>query len=113
MVSALGQAVESRGDRRFHHGTEDHTNKDEDFYSNVEPFASYERGTKLPYNLFTAHLIFGFFTNARQVFTQRVNLWRDSEEARHLLHLAAPIIGRIACALEGIKGVRVWHDQAL
>jgi hypothetical protein len=48
-----------------------------------------------------------------QVFTQRVNLYRTSAEAAQLLKLAAPVIGSLARALEGIDGVRVWHDQAL
>lgn len=46
-----------------------------------------------------------------QVFVQRLNLWQDSPEMKALiLH---PEIGRMCCELEGIDGIRVWHDQTL
>jgi len=45
------------------------------------------------------------------VFTQRLNLWRISDVVkRYMLH---PDLGRMACQLAGVEGLRVWHDQAL
>ena len=46
-----------------------------------------------------------------KVFIQRINLWKDNEKVRRLM--LDPRIGRLACELEGIDGIRVWHDQAL
>ena len=46
-----------------------------------------------------------------RIFTQRLNLWRISEVVR--CYLQAERLGRLLCDLEGIDGVRVWHDQAL
>ena len=46
-----------------------------------------------------------------QVFIQRVNLWMDSEWMKRLI--LDPRIGKIACDLEGVDGMRVWHDQTL
>jgi phytanoyl-CoA hydroxylase len=46
-----------------------------------------------------------------KVFVQRVNLWKDSEEVRRLIH--DPRMGRMATELTGNDGFRVWHDQAL
>ncbi len=45
------------------------------------------------------------------VFLQRTNLWQTHEPVRPLI--LDPRIGRMCCELEGIDGVRVWHDQAL
>jgi hypothetical protein len=46
-----------------------------------------------------------------KVFTQRLNLWRLNDTIkRYMLH---PDLGKMICELEGIEGVRVWHDQAL
>jgi len=46
-----------------------------------------------------------------RVFIQRINLWQDNPEVKKLI--LNPEIGRMCCELEGIKGIRVWHDQAL
>jgi ectoine hydroxylase-related dioxygenase (phytanoyl-CoA dioxygenase family) len=46
-----------------------------------------------------------------KVFVQRINLWMDCPNMRALI--LDPGIGRMACDLEGIEGVRVWHDQTL
>ncbi len=46
-----------------------------------------------------------------KVFTQRINLWRDSDEVKRLI--LDPGIGRMATELTGNDGFRVWHDQAL
>ncbi len=45
------------------------------------------------------------------VFIQRLNLWQDNTRVRRLV--LDWRIGRLACDLEGLDGVRVWHDQAL
>jgi phytanoyl-CoA hydroxylase len=49
-----------------------------------------------------------FYAN---VFIQCVRLADSSEPMRDLIY--DPRIGKLACELEGIDGVRVWHDQAL
>ncbi len=96
--------MEERGQRRFHYGTEDHTNENEDFYS------------KVPSNNISAcdaNRIPPLLSPLRKVFQQRVNLWKTSPEAAQLLKAAAPVVGRVAANLEGVPAVRVWHDQAL
>jgi len=49
-----------------------------------------------------------FYNN---VFIQRVNLWQDNPKWKRLI--LNPGIGRMCCDLEGIDGIRVWHDQTL
>jgi ectoine hydroxylase-related dioxygenase (phytanoyl-CoA dioxygenase family) len=46
-----------------------------------------------------------------RVFTQRLNLWRIDDVVRS--YIARPELGRMLCELEGVEGVRVWHDQGL
>ncbi len=46
-----------------------------------------------------------------KVFIQRLNLWQDSLKVRKLILDSR--IGKIACDLEGVDGMRIWHDQAL
>ncbi|MBI2191853.1 MAG: phytanoyl-CoA dioxygenase family protein [Planctomycetes bacterium] len=45
------------------------------------------------------------------VFIQRLNLWKDNPTMRRLI--LDPRIGKMACDLEGIDAIRVWHDQTL
>ena len=45
------------------------------------------------------------------VFTQRLQLWTDSADMRELM--LDPCIGKMACELAGVEGIRIWHDQAL
>ena len=45
------------------------------------------------------------------VFTQRVNLWMSHSGVRELMLDAR--IGKMATQLEGVDGIRIWHDQAL
>lgn len=45
------------------------------------------------------------------VFIQRLNLWQDDLAVRALL--LDERIGKMCCDLEGIDGIRIWHDQAL
>ena len=46
-----------------------------------------------------------------RVFLQRLNLWRISATVRK--YLLGPELGQMLCRLEGIDGIRVWHDQTL
>jgi ectoine hydroxylase-related dioxygenase (phytanoyl-CoA dioxygenase family) len=46
-----------------------------------------------------------------RVYTQRLNLWAISEKVKS--YLQDPKLGKMLCELEGIDGIRVWHDQAL
>ena len=46
-----------------------------------------------------------------RVFTQRVNLWQTDGAVKSLLFEDA--LGRFAGQLAGVKGLRIWHDQAL
>ena len=46
-----------------------------------------------------------------QAFIQVCNLWRDSERVRELAF--SKRLARIAAELLGVRGVRMWHDQAL
>ena len=45
------------------------------------------------------------------VFVQRVNLWQDNPDVKRLI--LDPRLGKMAAALAGVDGVRIWHDQAL
>lgn len=45
------------------------------------------------------------------VFLQRINLWMDNPKVRQLI--LDPRIGKLAADLEGVNGIRVWHDQIL
>ena len=45
------------------------------------------------------------------VFIQRVNLWMDNPRMKELI--LDERIGKMACELEGIDAIRVWHDQTL
>ncbi|MBT4101626.1 MAG: phytanoyl-CoA dioxygenase family protein [Gemmatimonadetes bacterium] len=46
-----------------------------------------------------------------KVFTQRLNLWMDHDGVRQLM--LDPRLGQMAATLEGVDGIRIWHDQAL
>jgi phytanoyl-CoA hydroxylase len=46
-----------------------------------------------------------------RVFKQRLNLWRINATVKK--YMLSPAIGEMICALEGVDGMRVWHDQAL
>jgi phytanoyl-CoA hydroxylase len=48
---------------------------------------------------------------ALKVLSQHVNLWQDDERVR--LFCLDPRLGRLACRLAGIGGVRIWHDQTM
>ena len=45
------------------------------------------------------------------VFLQRINLWKINATVKE--YLLAPELGQVLCALEGIDGIRLWHDQTL
>ncbi len=46
-----------------------------------------------------------------RVFTQKLNLWRIDETVKR--YMLSPELGRMVSSLAGVKGMRVWHDQAL
>jgi len=46
-----------------------------------------------------------------RVFIQRINLWMDNDAVKELM--LDPRIGKLASDLEGVGGMRIWHDQAL
>jgi len=46
-----------------------------------------------------------------RVFIQSLNMWQESDRIKDLV--LDPRIGRMCCELEGIDGIRVWHDQTL
>lgn len=46
-----------------------------------------------------------------RVFLQRINLWRINETIRR--YVMDPDLGQMLCELEGVEGIRVWHDQTL
>lgn len=45
------------------------------------------------------------------VFTQRLNLWLINDTIRK--YMLDPALGRMASELEGVDGMRMWHDQTL
>lgn len=45
------------------------------------------------------------------VFTQKLNLHRINDTIRH--YMLNPKLGEMLCRLEGLDGIRVWHDQTL
>jgi len=46
-----------------------------------------------------------------KVFTQRLNLWKLNDTVKR--YMLNPELGEMMCKLEGIEGIRVWHDQTL
>lgn len=46
-----------------------------------------------------------------KVFTQRLNLWRLNPVVKR--YMLNPALGKMLCALAGVAGFRVWHDQTL
>ena len=46
-----------------------------------------------------------------KVFTQRLNLWKINDTIKR--YMLNPGLGKMACQLEGLEGIRVWHDQTL
>lgn len=47
----------------------------------------------------------------KKVFTQRLNLWRLNETVKS--YMLNSDLGRMLSQLADVKGLRVWHDQAL
>ena len=45
------------------------------------------------------------------VFLQRLNLWKISELVKRIF--LGPRLGKMVSDLEGVDGMRVWHDQTL
>ncbi|NQZ70562.1 MAG: phytanoyl-CoA dioxygenase family protein, partial [Lentisphaeria bacterium] len=46
-----------------------------------------------------------------QVFLQRLNLWRINDFIKDFF--ICEQMGKFLCELEGVDGMRVWHDQTL
>ncbi len=67
-----------------------------------------QRSTRLPGRSGPPPSSGDYYSN---VFTQRVNLWQTHEGMRKLI--VDPRIGALAAQLEGLDGLRIWHDQAL
>jgi phytanoyl-CoA hydroxylase len=44
-------------------------------------------------------------------YLQRVNLWKINDTVKR--YFLDPELGEMLCMLEGIGGIRVWHDQTL
>ena len=44
-----------------------------------------------------------------RVFIQRLNLWTINETVKG--SFLDPQLGEMLCRLEGIDGIRIWHDQ--
>ena len=52
-----------------------------------------------------------FVGSNASVFKQRIQLWMDNDEVKELM--LDERIGQMAADLEGVDGIRVWHDQTL
>eukprot|EP00043_Microstomoeca_roanoka_P015657 m.156972 g.156972 ORF g.156972 m.156972 type:complete len:313 (+) comp16303_c2_seq1:400-1338(+) len=48
-----------------------------------------------------------------KIFLQHINLWKTDSHMADLFMHAKPILGQLACQLEQIPGVRLYHDQAV
>jgi phytanoyl-CoA hydroxylase len=46
-----------------------------------------------------------------RVFLQRVNMWKVSDAIKRTF--LGTELGEMLCRLEGVDGMRVWHDQTL
>ena len=46
-----------------------------------------------------------------RVFLQRINLWKINQTVKK--YMLSEKIGKMITKLEGTRGFRVWHDQAL
>jgi len=46
-----------------------------------------------------------------KVFLQRLNLWKINDTIKE--YFMNPDLGKMLCQLEGIDGIRMWHDQTL
>ena len=46
-----------------------------------------------------------------RVFLQRINLWKLNDTVKS--YFLNPKLGEMLCRLEGIDGIRIWHDQTL
>ena len=46
-----------------------------------------------------------------RVFFQRLNLWKINDTVKR--YFLDPKLGEMLCNLEGVDGIRIWHDQTL
>ena len=58
----------------------------------------------------TTNVDFDYYLN---VFIQRVNLFQNDENMNKIFHGAKKTLGKVAADLQGVDGMRLWHDQAL
>jgi len=58
----------------------------------------------------TVNVDFEYF---ERVFVQRLNLWSTNQKVKDFWLNFGFEIGRVAAELEGVDGIRIWHDQAL
>ena len=70
-----------------------------------------EEVTRKVFELNTEELPIEERTAFRAAFLQVFNLWTQSEVAKDLIF--SPRLARIATELMGVRGVRLYHDQAL
>ena len=73
----------------------------------VDEAVAARKNNRLPYN--TAKI--PAKAQGEAVFQQRINLWMDHPGVRRLMF--DDRIGKMAAHLEGVDGIRIWHDQAL
>ena len=87
-------------------------NELEDWRSKVEKAVDSRRDNPLPKGDYSKESdAIKHKKNSDAYFKQRMQLWMDNEPFRELMFDER--IGKMACDLEGIDGIRKWHDQAL
>ena len=58
----------------------------------------------------TTNVDFAYYLN---VFIQRVNLFQHDEHMNKIFHNTKRTLGKVAADLQGVDGMRLWHEQAL
>ena len=81
----------------------------ETWRSAVEEAVTFRDEDRLPEGSY--HLDRKVTAGDEAVFRQRINLWMDHAGVRELMLDSR--LGRMAADLEGVDGIRIWHDQAL
>lgn len=81
----------------------------ETWRSAVDEAVSLRDRNRLPEGSY--HLARKVTAKDESVFRQRLNLWMDHEGVRALMLDGR--LGKMAADLEGVDGIRIWHDQAL
>ncbi|MYH19369.1 MAG: phytanoyl-CoA dioxygenase family protein [Gemmatimonadetes bacterium] len=81
----------------------------ETWRSAVDEAVSLRDRNRLPQGSY--HLARKVTADDEAVFRQRINLWMDHEGVRALMLDGR--LGKMAADLEGVDGIRIWHDQVL